>query len=117
MADSTPSELCHLEAVPDALETGGRQKASVQSVVGRALSPLIAIAVIILIWQIIFLSGWQPEYVLPSPGQIWDALSNQAAQDISWQSTAQQLGPVDSPASSSCRRYGWAFAWCWDRSR
>jgi len=86
-----PSDLSRLEAGLDALETGGRQKASVQSVIGRALSPLIAIAAVIVIWQIVFLSGWQPEYVIPSPGQVWDALSNQAAQDILWQATFNSI--------------------------
>lgn len=81
------TELSRLEAGLDALETSGRQKASVQSVIGRAIAPLAAIAVIILIWQFIFWSGWQPDYIIPSPGQVWDALANQSAQDILWQAT------------------------------
>ena len=65
----TGSELSRLEAGLDALETGGRQRASVTTLASRALAPLIAIAVIVLIWQIIIWIQWQPDYIIPSPTQ------------------------------------------------
>jgi NitT/TauT family transport system permease protein len=85
------SELSRLEAGLDNLETAGKQHTKVRSVFARALSPLIAIAVIILIWQIVIWLQWQPDYVIPSPSQVWDALSAQAAQDILWQATFNSI--------------------------
>ncbi len=85
------SDLSQLEAGLDALETGGRQGPSVKSVFARALSPLIAIGVIIIIWQIIFYLQLQPDYVIPGPRQVWDALANQAEQHILWESTLNSI--------------------------
>ena len=88
---TTPTDLKRLEAGLDNLETGGRQKTSAKSYVARLLSPLIAIAVIVIIWQIAFALKLQPDYVLPGPGQVWDALSQQAAQDLLWQSVFNSI--------------------------
>ena len=88
---TTPTDLKRLEAGLDNLETGGRQKTSAKSYVARLLSPLIAIAVIVIIWQIAFALKVQPDYVLPGPGQVWDALSQQAAQDLLWQSVFNSI--------------------------
>lgn len=85
------TQLSQLEAGLDALETGGPQKATVTSVFGRALSPLIAIAVIIVIWQIVIWLQWQPDYIIPAPRQVWDALAAQATQDILWQATFNSI--------------------------
>lgn len=87
----TGSELSRLEAGLDALETGGRQRASVTTLASRALAPLIAIAVIVLIWQIIIWIQWQPDYIIPSPTQVWNALANQATEDILWQATFNSI--------------------------
>jgi NitT/TauT family transport system permease protein len=85
------TQLSQLEAGLDALETGGPQKASVTSIFGRALSPLIAIAVIIVIWQVVIWMQWQPDYIIPAPRQVWDALAAQATQDILWQATLNSI--------------------------
>jgi NitT/TauT family transport system permease protein len=86
-AAARPSDLSQLEAGLDALETAGPPRPSATSLIGRALSPLIAIAVIIVIWQIVFYLQLQPDYIIPGPRQVWDALANQAEQQILWQST------------------------------
>jgi len=85
------SDLSQLEAGLDALETAGPPKPSVKSVAARALSPLIAIAVIIAIWQLVFYLQLQPDYIIPGPRQVWDALANQAEQQILWQSTFNSI--------------------------
>jgi NitT/TauT family transport system permease protein len=85
------TDLSRLESGLDALETGGRAKPSAKSVFARALSPLIAIGVIILIWQVVFYLQLQPDYILPGPRQVWDALANQAEQQILWQSTINSI--------------------------
>jgi NitT/TauT family transport system permease protein len=85
------ADLGALEAGLDALETGGQTKPSVKGVFARALSPLIAIGVIILIWEIVFYLQLQPDYIIPGPRQVWDALWNQAEQQILWQSTFNSI--------------------------
>lgn len=84
---TNPSELSRVEAGLDALETSHRQRSSITGVFARALSPLIAIAVIILIWQIVFWLQWQPDYILPGPQQVFDALRQQAEAELLWQAT------------------------------
>ena len=88
---STRTDLSQLESGLDALETGGHQGPSVKSLFARALSPLIAIAVIIVIWQIVFYLQLQPDYIIPGPRQVWDALANQAEQQILWQATFNSI--------------------------
>jgi NitT/TauT family transport system permease protein len=88
---TTSSDLKQLESGLDNLETGGRHKPSAKTYLARLLSPLIAIAVIILIWQIVFWLQLQPDYVLPGPQQVFEALRTQAEQDLLWASTINSL--------------------------
>jgi NitT/TauT family transport system permease protein len=88
---TTSTDLKRLESGLDNLETGGRQKPSAKTYVARLLSPLIAIAVIILIWQIVFWMQLQPVYILPGPGQVFEALRVQAEQDLLWQSSINSI--------------------------
>ena len=107
---STRTDLSQLESGLDALETGGHQGPSVKSLFARALSPLIAIAVIIVIWQIIFYLQLQPDYIIPGPRQVWDALANQAEQQILWQATFNSIRRAAQGfviASSSRPRSAW----------
>lgn len=85
------TDLKRLESGLDNLETGGREKPSAKSYLARLLSPLIAIAVIVLIWQVVFWMQLQPDYILPGPGQVLDALQVQAEQDLLWQSTINSI--------------------------
>lgn len=84
-------ELGRLEAGLDNLETRSTERGSIKSSVGRLLSPLIAIAVIIAIWQIVFWLQLQPTYVLPGPAQVWDALRIQQEQQLLWQSAFNSI--------------------------
>jgi NitT/TauT family transport system permease protein len=88
---TTATDLQKLESGLDNLETGGGHKPSAKSYVGRLLSPLIAIAVIIVIWQVVFWLQLQPDYILPGPQQVLDALRVQAEQDLLWQSTFNSI--------------------------
>ena len=45
----------------------------------------LAIGIVILLWQALVLSGWRPEYVLPSPGQVMDALITMFGTEKFWQ--------------------------------
>jgi NitT/TauT family transport system permease protein len=85
------SELGRLEEGLDNLETQTKQRGSIKSYLGRLLSPLIAIAVIVVIWQIVFWFQLQPDYVLPGPLQVWDALQVQREQDLLWESALNSI--------------------------
>lgn len=84
-------DLGSLEAGLDALETGGRSTSRSRGVFVRALSPLAAIALIIVLWQVIIWLQWQPDYIIPSPRQVWDALAMQAEQQILWEATFNSI--------------------------
>jgi NitT/TauT family transport system permease protein len=65
----------------DALELGGREKRSLGARAWSATWPkLIAIALFLGIWEIVAVSGWKPDYILPSPDvvlrQLWTSLTN-----------------------------------------
>ena len=45
----------------------------------------LAIGIVILLWQALVLSGWRPEYVLPSPGKVMDALITMFGTEKFWQ--------------------------------
>lgn len=49
----------------------------------------LAIGIVILLWQALVLSGWRPEYVLPSPGQVMDALITLFGTEKFWQALAR----------------------------
>ena len=70
-------ELRALESGLDALETKQAKVRNPKIVIFKALSPLIAIAFIILIWQIVVTIFEIENYILPSPSEVAAALGNQ----------------------------------------
>lgn len=45
--------------------------------VWRAVWPKVAaLALVVLVWQIVVLSGWRPRYVLPGPGEVFERLGH-----------------------------------------
>lgn len=46
---------------------------------GRVLPPLIAVLVALALWQLIFLAGFRPDYVLPSPATVFGDLAKRIA--------------------------------------
>lgn len=83
----TTTDLGTLEAGLDNLELGAKPERNLRRSALRLLSPLLAIAAVILVWQIVVALQWQPEWVIPSPRAVWDSLGAQAEQDILWQAT------------------------------
>ena len=88
---AVPSDLKRLEAGLDALETPRAEKRSIGAFLFTLLSPLIAIVAILIIWQTIIWLQWQPNYVIPSPSEVWTALGRQAEADILWQATFNSI--------------------------
>ncbi|MFI5494795.1 ABC transporter permease [Actinoplanes sp. NPDC051859] len=62
----------------DALELGGKSERPALGIrVWRSAWPkLLAIAIVLSIWQIVVWSEWKPIYVLPGPGTVFEDLGN-----------------------------------------
>jgi sulfonate transport system permease protein len=60
----------------DALELGGRaDKGDLGKRIWRSAWPkLLAIAIVVLVWQIAVWAQWKPEYLLPGPGTVFSEL-------------------------------------------
>src|SRR5687767_13040237 len=56
-----------------------RQPPRLQRFVGAAWPKLAALAIALVIWQLVVLSGWKPPWLLPAPttvlGELWSELS------------------------------------------
>jgi NitT/TauT family transport system permease protein len=58
----------------DHLETELPSRPSLGSRVWSAAWPkLLAVALVLVVWQLVVWSGWKPEYVLPGPRRVWDS--------------------------------------------
>src|SRR5919112_108018 len=73
----------------DALELDGAGRRSRGARLWQATWPkLTAIAIALALWQLVVLSGWKPDYVLPGPrkvfGQLWDDLLNGEVFQATW---------------------------------
>ena len=68
-------DLATLESGLDALEgtpNAGTPK-SWKTVAGKVIPPALALAVVLGLWQIIFLVKVKPDYVIPSPAMVWNS--------------------------------------------
>jgi len=79
-------DLATLESGLDALESGG-----VEASVGRwrrtvlnAFPALISIAVLLMLWQVLFLLKFTPAWKLPSPSMVWDTFTVQWRSGAVW---------------------------------
>jgi len=80
-------QLASLERGLDELTTEPRQRRSPWRVLaGRVAPPLLAAALVLLLWQLIFYVRIKPDYVIPSPAMVWDSLAEL------WQQGALQRG-------------------------
>ena len=92
------SDLASLEAGLDALEQPVAEAAPRRRRFLRALPPLVAVVVLIGIWQVAYLLEVKPSYVLPSPLDVWRAIADQ------W-----SRGSVQEAVVNSLRRGGLGF--------
>jgi NitT/TauT family transport system permease protein len=76
----------------DVLELGGATQRSRASRGWSATWPkLAALLLALLLWQGVVWSHWKPEFVLPGPGKVWDALFDQASRGTLWTALATTL--------------------------
>jgi NitT/TauT family transport system permease protein len=63
-------ELSGLDHLETALPPGPGRAARVWA---AAWPKLLAVALALIVWQLVVWSGWKPEYVLPGPRKVWDS--------------------------------------------
>lgn len=107
-----PSEdLAGLEAGLDALDAVPTRRTSLRDTfVRKVLPPLVAVALVLVVWQVLVWAQVTEEYKLPSPGAVWGEVT-----DAWYQGRCSATsGPASRAASSasssrwpSARRWGW----------
>jgi NitT/TauT family transport system permease protein len=89
------SEIGELAAGLDALDTAKAPSKKRGTALLQNLAPLSAIILLLAIWQFVFWLKLQPDWVIPSPGQVWLALVDRATTDNPllnlWVSAANSL--------------------------
>jgi len=76
------NDITSLAAGLDALELPSAPAGAKVKGIFRALAPFLAVFLVFVIWEGIALLRLQPSYVLPSPFDVWNALSDQANQGL-----------------------------------
>ena len=73
--DGTRTDLLDRELSGlDHLETALPSRRSRAARIWAAAWPkLLAVAIVLIVWQLVVWSGWKPEYVLPGPRAVWDS--------------------------------------------
>lgn len=60
---------------------------------GRSVwAPLLGIATVLVAWQLVYLSGWKPSFILPSPATVLTELWIQAQHPVLWQAIWTTMG-------------------------
>ena len=81
-----------IEAGLDALQTSVAPSASRWSKVFQAVyPPVLAIAILLAVWQVLVWLEVQPIYNLPGPTQVWEAVTRAAASGTLWQALGTSL--------------------------
>ncbi len=77
-AEAQHSDVAELGAGLDALETQDVERTSIGRVLlTKVVPPLIAVIIVLLLWEGACLAQLKPSYLLPSPLAVWDSLYNQ----------------------------------------
>jgi len=95
-ATSNADDMAGLEAGLDALETYDKERKPFSKVLlEKVLPPIVALLLVLVIWQIAYVMEVKPRYALPSPGSVWDAFMEQwnkgTVFDILWTSLSRGI--------------------------
>jgi NitT/TauT family transport system permease protein len=69
-----------------------RSDSAVRRWVRSIWAPGVGLLVVLAFWQTVYLSGWKPSFVLPSPAAALASLWTQAHQPLLWQAIATTMG-------------------------
>ncbi|MGW1182664.1 MULTISPECIES: ABC transporter permease [unclassified Streptomyces] len=91
-----PDDLAGLEAGLDALDAVQVQRTPVREVLLRkVLPPLIAVALVLVVWQLLVWGDVTEDYKLPSPSAVWDSAHDMWLQgtllEVVWTSISRGL--------------------------
>ena len=87
-AQEIQAALAGLDALGEALATEPSRPLRVWRTVWPKLA---AVALAVFLWQVVVWSHWRPEYVLPSPGDVWRSLWEQAHTGRFWSAVGRTL--------------------------
>jgi len=74
-----------LDALDLSAETPGGGAGLAASRVWRALWPkLAAVALVLVVWELVYLAGWKPHYIFPDPATTLSNLADQAKAGLLW---------------------------------
>lgn len=90
MAESN-LDLTKFSAGLDALESGSSRKRSPIASLLNFIAPALAVLLVILIWQLVVFLKFKPDYILPTPTQVWGSLQNEWQQGVLWDSATNSL--------------------------
>ncbi|MEY4993989.1 MAG: hypothetical protein RIS82_1111 [Actinomycetota bacterium] len=85
------ADLAAMSAGLDALETNSKRGSDRRKRIFRAFAPLVAVAIVLVLWQIAVWLKLQPDYILPSPAQVVASLIDQAQQGLLFPSALNSL--------------------------
>src|SRR5215213_2617872 len=62
-----------VEAGLDALDTPvpGHEAGRLRRIAGRVLPPIVAVVLLVVVWQALWAAAFWPEFKLPSPAAVW----------------------------------------------
>ena len=88
------AELAGLEAGLDALDTRAQARTPLaRTLREKALPPAVAVVLVLALWQSVFALELKPDYQLPSPLMVWDALAEEwykgTVLGVVWQSVSR----------------------------
>lgn len=75
--DTKPDDLAGLEAGLDALDAVQVRRTPVREVLLRkVLPPVLAVALVVVVWQLLVEARVTDDYKLPSPGAVWNSVAD-----------------------------------------
>ncbi|MFF2411057.1 ABC transporter permease [Streptomyces sp. NPDC058092] len=94
--DTKPDDLAGLEAGLDALDAVQVRRTPVREVLLRkVLPPVLAVALVVVVWQLLVEARVTDDYKLPSPGAVWNSAADMWLQgtllDVVWTSISRGL--------------------------
>lgn len=92
-ATKTPDDIGAIEAGLDALDTPVEDstRSPVKKILSSLYPPILAIVVLLVIWTAVVLLKLQPNYMLPSPLDVWNTFVDLLSRGAVWEAVSKSL--------------------------
>ncbi|WP_265520714.1 ABC transporter permease [Oerskovia flava] len=91
-ASTDTDTISDLEAGLDALQTvSGSTRSRGRAVLAAAYPPLLAVVILLAVWQVVVWLEIRPVYVIPGPAEVGEAIARAAASGALWEALATSL--------------------------